>query len=96
VIITFDGGILVRATKRSNGPARRVIDIVAGDPAHIIALSLSDPHDDPVLYTQVAAGSDVLCVRDRDFCASNVLSFCERNDIRVMDEIQLRGTLKEL
>lgn len=144
MIITFDTGILVRATKRSSGPARRLIDIVAADPGHVIALSpfilgevgkvlsyprlqalyglsadeihahvrflesvalvvepasgvpiaLADPHDDPVIYTAVSAGADVLCVRDRHFYAANVLSFCERNDIRVMDELKLLELLR--
>src|SRR5215831_10746847 len=117
MIVTLDASILVRATKRSDGPARRVIDNLAADADHVVALSsfilgevgkvlsyprmqalyklsgeeiedhvrflrsisrivepasglpvvLADPHDDPVLYTAVAAGADVLCVKDRDF-----------------------------
>jgi hypothetical protein len=39
MIVTFDSSILVRATKRSNGPARRLIDVLAGHPEHTIALS---------------------------------------------------------
>jgi predicted nucleic acid-binding protein len=39
MIVTFDTSILVRANKRSNGPARRVIDAVASNPDHVIALS---------------------------------------------------------
>ena len=143
MIVTFDTGILVRATKRSRGPARRAIDAIAADPQHIIALSpfiigevgkvlayprmqaiygltadeihehigfleaisrivepergipvvLSDPHDDAVLYTAVSAGSEVLCVRDRDFYTPNVLTFCARNDIQVMNELELLGKL---
>jgi hypothetical protein len=50
---------------------------------------LSDPNDDPVVYTAVAAGAEVLCVKDRDFRTPNVSGFCARHDIRVMDEIEL-------
>lgn len=139
MIVTFDTGILVRATKRSSGPARRVVDAVVADPAHVMALSpfiidevgkvlahprmqalyglsgdeihehvrflqsvaqivepepsipvvLSDPHDDPILYTAVSAGSEILCARDQHFYSRNVLTYCERADIRVMDEIDL-------
>ena len=139
MIVTLDASILVRATKRSTGPARRVVDALAADPDHIIALShfilgevsrvlsyprmqalyrlnaeeiedhvrllqsvsriveparglpvvLSDPNDDPVLYTAVAAGADVLCVKDRDFYAPNVVAFCRRQDIELMDDIAL-------
>jgi putative PIN family toxin of toxin-antitoxin system len=39
MIVTFDSSILVRATKRSNGPARRLIDVLAEHPDHTIALS---------------------------------------------------------
>ena len=123
MIVTFDTNILVRATKRSSGPARRVIDAIASNPHHVIALSpfilgevgkvlsyprmqalfkltaddinehvaflrsvsrivepqrglpivLSDPSDDVIVYTAVAAGADVLCVRDRHFYDRNVL-----------------------
>jgi putative PIN family toxin of toxin-antitoxin system len=139
MIVTFDASILVRATTRSNGPARRLIDKIAIRPGHVIALSpfilgevgkvlsyprmqelfgltareiyehidflrsisriveplaglpvvLMDPNDDAVLYTAVAAGADVLCARDRHFFDSNVVAFCAREDIQVMDELAL-------
>jgi putative PIN family toxin of toxin-antitoxin system len=139
MIVTFDASILVRATKRSSGPARRLIDTLATHPDHLIALSpfilgevgkvlsyprmqalfglsgdeihgyvdflrsisrivapqtglpvvLLDPNDDAVLYTAVAAGADVLCVRDRHFYDPRVIAFCARDDIRVMDELAL-------
>jgi len=50
---------------------------------------LSDPMDDPVIYTAVAAGADILCVKDRDFYAPSVIAFCQGEDFRVMDEIAL-------
>jgi hypothetical protein len=50
---------------------------------------LSDPNDDPVLYIAVAAGADVLCVKDRDFYAPNVVAFCQQQDIELMDDIAL-------
>jgi putative PIN family toxin of toxin-antitoxin system len=139
MIVTFDSSILVRATKRSQGPARRVIDALAARPDHTIALSpfilgevgkvlsyprmqalfgltaeeihghvdflraisrvvepqiglpvvLLDPNDDAVLYTAVAAGADILCVRDRHFYDDHVLTFCARENILVMDELTL-------
>lgn len=133
MIVTFDTSILVRANKRSRGPARRLIDALASNANHVMALSsyiigevgrvleyprmqalyrltgdeiqdhvrflrsiarivepvaglpvvLSDPGDDPVLYTAVAAGADVLCVKDQHFYDRNVVAFCNREDIRV-------------
>jgi putative PIN family toxin of toxin-antitoxin system len=143
VIVTLDTGILVRATARSHGPARRLIQNVAANPAHVLALSpfivgevgkalghprlstllritpeeihehvaylrsisrlvepapgipvvLTDPADDPVVYTAVGAGAKVLCARDRAFYTPNVITFCRRHGIEVMDEIQLLATL---
>ncbi|HME08863.1 MAG TPA: putative toxin-antitoxin system toxin component, PIN family [Bryobacteraceae bacterium] len=117
MILTLDTGILVRATARSSGPARRLLQEIAANESHILALSpfivgevgkvlayprmqqvlrisggeiadhlmylrnisrliepeiglpivLTDPNDDPVVYTAVGAGADVLCTLDRDF-----------------------------
>jgi putative PIN family toxin of toxin-antitoxin system len=139
MIATFDTSILVRATKRSDGPARRAINAMALNPDHVIALSpfilgevgkvlsyprmqalykltpdeihshvdflrsiarivepqrglpvvLSDPNDDPILYTAVAAGADILCVRDRHFYDPVVVAFCKGEDIRIMDDLSL-------
>jgi putative PIN family toxin of toxin-antitoxin system len=144
VIITIDTGILVRATLRSNGPARRLLHTIANSSTHQLALSpfilsevgkvlaysrmqkvlqitteeihahvaylrriarivdveigipvvLNDPKDDPVVYTAVGAGADVLCARDRDFYARNVIGFCHRYKIDVMDEIRLLEKLQ--
>jgi putative PIN family toxin of toxin-antitoxin system len=139
MIVTFDTSILVRATKRSDGPARKVINALALNPSHVIALSpfilgevgkvlayprmqalykltgdeihnhveflrsiarivepqlgwpivLSDPNDDPVVYTAVAAGANVLCAKDRHFYEPAVVAFCRREGIQVMDDLSL-------
>jgi hypothetical protein len=39
MIVTLDASILVRATKRAAGSARRVVDVLAADAGHVIALS---------------------------------------------------------
>lgn len=39
MIITLDTGILVRATSRSHGPARRLLQRIAQDQSQILALS---------------------------------------------------------
>ncbi len=139
MIVTFDTSILVRATTASTGPARRVLDALAANPEHTIALSpfivnevgkvlsyprmqelfrlsaediqrhldylrsisrlveprgrlpevLADPNDDAIVYTAVAAGADVLCVKDRHFYDSYVIRFCEREGIRILDDLAL-------
>jgi putative PIN family toxin of toxin-antitoxin system len=42
---------------------------------------LADPNDDPVIYTAVAGRADVLCAVDRDFYATDVVSFCGERGI---------------
>src|ERR1035441_1041704 len=37
----------------------------------------------------VAAGADVLCVRDRHFYDPAVVAFCRREDIWIMDDLTL-------
>ena len=143
MIVTLDTGVLVRATSRSHGPARRLLQEIAGNSAHVLALSpfilgevgkvlsyprlgevlhitpeeiddhlaylrrvcrlvepglglpvvLTDPDDDPVVYTAVGSGASVLCTRDRDFYAPNVTAFCRRYNIDVKDDIQLLAAL---
>lgn len=39
MIVTIDTSILVRAVSGSKGPARRLIELLAADPNHVIALS---------------------------------------------------------
>jgi putative PIN family toxin of toxin-antitoxin system len=144
MIVTFDTGILVRATAISDGPARRALDAVVDDPAHIVALSNyifgevgrvlsyprmqslfplsgeqihdyvnylisisnlveplvgrpvvhSDPDDDIVVYTAVAAEADVLCTKDRHFYDSFVLKFCRQKQIAVMNDLELLQRLR--
>jgi len=59
------------------------------EPQPGLPVVLLDPNDDAVLYAAVAAGADVLCVKDRHFFDPRVLAFCAREDIRVMDELAL-------
>lgn len=46
----------------------------------------ADPDDDPVVYTAVAGGTEVLCTLDRDFYAAEVVAFCRNRGIEVMNE----------
>jgi putative PIN family toxin of toxin-antitoxin system len=139
MIVAADATILVRATKRADGPARRVIDAIIANPEHTLVVSeyvlgevgkvllypriqelyrltpeevhghigllrsvaevvepvkgrpvvLSDPRDDPVLYTAVSGCANVLCTRDRHFFDPYVVAFCAALDMEVMDDLQL-------
>lgn len=55
---------------------------------------LTDPNDDPVVYTAVVGRADVLCARDRDFYGDTVVSFCRERGIEIMDDVALLERLK--
>ncbi len=52
------------------------------DPVVSAPVVLSDPNDDPVIYTAVAARADVICTRDADFYQPAVLEFCRIDILR--------------
>jgi putative PIN family toxin of toxin-antitoxin system len=56
----------------------------------------TDPNDDPVLYTAVQGRADVLCTRDRDFYAPEVVAFCRQRGIEVMNDVELLRRLRDL
>ena len=50
---------------------------------------LSDPADDPVLYTAVEGRADILCTRNiRHFASAEVRGFCAERGIRVMTDLE--------
>jgi len=61
-----------------------LVDVVVRKP-----VVLSDPDDDPVVYTAVDGRADVLCTRDRDLLEPAVVAFCRENHIAVMDDLDL-------
>jgi len=61
-----------------------LVDVVVGKP-----VVLSDPDDDPVVYTALNGRADVLCTRDRDLFQPGVVAFCRENRIAVMTEVEL-------
>lgn len=61
-----------------------LVDLVGGSP-----VVLTDPDDDPVVYTAVDGRADVLCTRDRHLLQPDVVAFCGGHGISVMDEVDL-------
>jgi len=45
------------------------------EPQRGLPVVLSDPNNNPILYTAVAAGADILCVRDRHFYDPVIVAF---------------------
>ena len=59
-------------------------------------LVLSDPADDPVLYTAADGKAEVLCTRNiRHFDAPEVQKFCAARGIRVMTDLDVLRDLLE-
>jgi hypothetical protein len=70
------------------------------DAAHLVEpvilkpVVVSDPADDPVLYTAADGAADVLCTRNtRHFSSPAVQAFCDEHAIRVMTDLDI---LREL
>ena len=60
------------------------------EPVVVRPIVLSDPADDPVLYTAVDGKADVLCTRNiRHFAAPEIRSFCAQRGIRVMTDVDV-------
>ena len=56
---------------------------------------LSDPDDDPIVYTALTGQADVLCTLDKHFYEPNVLSFCSRYRIRLMRDVELLQAIRQ-
>jgi putative PIN family toxin of toxin-antitoxin system len=63
-------------------------------PAEGPPIILKCPDDDPVIYTALAGEADVICTGDRHFYEPNVLEFCSRYGIRVIDDVALLRILR--
>ena len=72
---------------------RTFAEIVA--PAEGPPVVLKDPDDDPVIYTAIAGAADVICTLDRHFYDPNVIAFCSRQGIRILDDVELLHTLRQ-
>jgi putative PIN family toxin of toxin-antitoxin system len=53
-----------------------------------------DPADDAVVYTAVEGRADILCTRDTDLYTSQVIAFCRRHGIQVMNDVDLLQRLR--
>jgi putative PIN family toxin of toxin-antitoxin system len=66
-----------------------VVEPIVGDP-----VVRDDPDDDPVVYTAVEGRVDILCTRDKDFYAPEVIAFCRQHGIEVMNDLDLLQKLR--
>lgn len=64
------------------------------EPALRGPLSLSDPADDPVLYTAADGRADILCTRNlKHFASEAVRAFCRINRFRIMTDLDVLSEL---
>ena len=67
------------------------------EPLIVEPVVLSDPDDDPVLYTAADGNADILCTLNaKHFNAPFVLSFCTQRGIRVMTDVAVLLELQAL
>ena len=60
------------------------------EPVVVRPIVLSDPDDDPVLYTAVDGKAAVLCTRNiRHFAAPEIRGFCAERGVRVMTDVDV-------
>jgi len=64
-------------------------------PAEGPPVVLKDPDDDPVIYTALAGAADVICTVDGHFYEPDVLAFCTRYGIQIMDDVELLYVLRQ-
>jgi predicted nucleic acid-binding protein len=57
---------------------------------------LKDPDDDPVVYTAIDGKADVLCTLDRHFYEPEVVAFCRKRAVSILDEVELLQELKRI
>jgi putative PIN family toxin of toxin-antitoxin system len=65
-------------------------------PAEGPPIVLKDPDDDPVIYTAIAGGADVICTVDQHFYDPSVLGFCSRHGIQLMTDLELLNALRQV
>jgi len=57
---------------------------------------LTDPDDDPVLYTALDGNAEVLRTLNADFYKPNVIAFCAKNRIQLMHDVELLHILRQI
>jgi hypothetical protein len=65
-------------------------------PVVVEPVVLTDPNDDPVLYTALDGNTEVLCTLNADFYKPNVLAFCLTNRIQIMTDVELLYILRQV
>jgi hypothetical protein len=70
--------------------------LILSRPPKVHALFRRTRMNDPIVYTAVAGQADVICTIDRHFYHPNVLSFCGRQRILLMTDVELLHALRSM
>jgi predicted nucleic acid-binding protein len=57
---------------------------------------LKDRDDDPVVYTAIDGKADVLCTLDRDLYEPEVVAFCQKRGVSILNDVELLEKLKRI
>ena len=86
--------ITVREAARFTENLAKVAHMV--EPVIVLPVVLSDPADDPVLYTAADGNADILCTLNmRHFGSTEVRNFCAARGIRIMTDLEALRELLE-
>lgn len=85
---------VIRRTKATEAQLETFCALLTGI-AEVVELSnhadavATDPDDDIVVQTAVVAKADVICTRDRHIRNPEVISYCSKLSIRILDDLEL-------
>jgi uncharacterized protein len=69
--------------------------LVVALPETIPRVVPQDPDDDILVATAVAGGADIICTRNRHFYHEDVIAYCGRHRIKVMDDVAALALLRQ-
>jgi uncharacterized protein len=69
--------------------------LVVALPETIARVVPQDPDDDILVATAVAGGADIICTRNRHFYHEDVIAYCGRHRIKVMEDVAALALLRQ-
>jgi len=68
--------------------------VIPDEAAKATAHVTTDPDDDPVVATALSGNAELLCTKDRHLLHPDVVAFCKRHKIRLIDDVDLLDLLR--
>jgi putative PIN family toxin of toxin-antitoxin system len=73
--------------------AAEVVDYASNSPSPIVGI---DSNDESIIATAVSGGVSILCILDRHFYDAEVVAFCGRHGVRIVNDLELLDELRRL